>query len=142
MVFLLFAFGQRAVLSKVSRSFRKSEKKIRADSRYATPGTEAGKRYLSVKDRRKGPAPATAKITLPGFCRRVGWPEGEPVFGIHFNGISRAYPVSELKNVLAFTDGYRAVTVNITYHAQENCLTAIDTRTGKPLAVEKHPWLA
>ena len=116
-------------------------KKAHPDSLYAAQCTEARKGYVSVKAMVKGLDFATAKITPPGFSSLVGLPERETVFGIHFNGISRAYPVSELKNVLAFTDYYGAVTVNITYYTKENHLTANDTRTGRPLIVEKHRWL-
>jgi len=89
----------------------------------------------------KGLEFATSRMTPPGFSDLSDLPSRETVFGIHYNGVSKAYPESNLKGMSDFTDTYDFVEVVLNYDAQANYLLATDKGTNKKLIVEKHWWL-
>jgi len=46
-------------------------------------------------------------------------PQRETVLGISFNGVSKAYPLSELNTVSQFTDQFNGKDVDLYYNQQE-----------------------
>ena len=83
----------------------------------------------------------TPKMTPPGFTDLKGLPTRETVFGITYNGISRAYPKSEIEKLTKFKDQYNEKKLNLNYDNSSEYLTAIDAETKEQIIVEKHWWL-
>ncbi|MEQ8995862.1 MAG: DUF3179 domain-containing (seleno)protein [Coleofasciculus sp. B1-GNL1-01] len=83
----------------------------------------------------------TPKVTMPGFADLSGLPQRETVFGISFNGVSKAYPLSELNTISQFTDNFNGKNVELVYDQKENCLAAKEKENNQTLIVEKHWWL-
>ena len=111
------------------------------NSEFAYKCTEARKGYLSRKGMTKGLNFITPKITPPGFTDLKGLPTRETVFGITYNGISRAYPMSEIENLTLFADQLNGKILNLKYDKSSEYLTAIDAETKEQIIVEKHWWL-
>ena len=110
-------------------------------SEFAYRCIEARKGYLSRKGMIKGLNFITPKMTPPGFTDLKGLQTRETVFGISYNGISRAYPKTEIENLTDFTDYYKEKKLNLKYDKSSEYLTAIDPETKKQIIVEKHWWL-
>lgn len=102
---------------------------------------EARKGYLSRKGMIKSLNFITPKMTPPGFTDLKGLPTRETVFGITYNGISRAYPKSEIKNKTIFSDKFDEKKLDLKYDELSEYLTAIDAETREEIIVEKHWWL-
>lgn len=112
-----------------------------SNSEFAYKCVEARKGYLSRKGMIKGLNFITPKITPPGFTDLNGLPTRETVFGITYNGISRAYPKSEIEKSTAFIDQFNEKKLNLYYDKSSGYLTAIDAETKEQIVVEKHWWL-
>lgn len=110
-------------------------------SEFAYKCIEARKGYLSRKGMIKGLNFITPKITPPGFTDLKGLPTRETVFGISYNGISRAYPKTEIENLTTFSDHYYEKKLNLEYDKSSDYLTAIDAERKEQIIVEKHWWL-
>lgn len=102
---------------------------------------EARKGYLSREGMIKALNFVTPKITPPGFTDLKGLPTRATVFGISYNGISRAYPKSEIENLNIFEDHFNDKKIALEYNTSSDYLTAIATETKKQIIVEKHWWL-
>lgn len=111
------------------------------NTEFAFKCIEARKGYLSRKGMIKGLNFITPKITPPGFTDLNDLPIRETVFGITFNGISRAYPKSEIERLTTFIDQYNEKKLSLNYDRSSEYLTAIDTESYKQIIVEKHWWL-
>ena len=111
------------------------------DSQFAYKCMEARKGYLSRKGMTKGLNFITPKITPPGFTNLQGLQIRETVFGITYNGISRAYPMSELENVSIFTDQFNEKELDFEYDKSSEYLSAVDPETNEQIITEKHWWL-
>ncbi|WP_203258842.1 DUF3179 domain-containing (seleno)protein [Hyunsoonleella ulvae] len=111
------------------------------NSEFAYKCIEARKGYSSRGGMLKALNFITPKITPPGFTDLKGLPTRETVFGISYNGISRAYPKSELKNKTIFSDTFDKKKLNLKYDQLSEYLTATDAETKEEIIVEKHWWL-
>lgn len=111
------------------------------NSEFAYNCKEARKGYLSRQGMIKALNFITPKITPPGYTNLIGLPTRETVFGISFNGISRAYPLSEMTGLNAFTDYYNEKELSLFYNESSEYLTANDIETKAQVIVEKHWWL-
>lgn len=116
-------------------------KKTYPESEFANECTEARRGYLTRKTMLKGLEIATTRITPPGFTDLKGLNKRETVFGISFNGIDRAYPVSELKKKSVFIDNFGDRKLSVSYNENANTLTAMTRTDGKKLLTERHWWL-
>lgn len=111
------------------------------DSLFAETCFESRQGILSRKIMLKALNFVTPKVTMPGFVELSGLPQRETVFGISFNGVSKAYPLSELNTVSQFTDNFNGKDVELFYDQQEKSLTANEKENNQTLIVEKHWWL-
>jgi hypothetical protein len=82
----------------------------------------------------------TEHLIAPGKTNLEGLPLRETVFGIELNGVSKAYPVSELKKKSNFADQLGNTEVIITYNPRNNFMIANVTETGKIIPVQSHWW--
>ena len=83
----------------------------------------------------------TPKITVPGFTNLKGLPERETVFGIEYNGISKAYPMTKIMDKYYFEDTYNGKIIDLHYNADANYLSAKVRESETEIVVEKHWWL-
>lgn len=111
------------------------------DTLFATKCKEARKGYLSRELMLKGINFITPKVTVPGYSDLSELPTRETVFGITFNGISKAYPKKEIEELHGFKDKFNNKELNLEYNKSSEYLTAIDIESGKKVIVEKHWWL-
>ena len=111
------------------------------NSEFAYECVEARNGYLSRQVMIKALNFITPKITPPGFTDLKALPTRETVFGISYNGISRAYPKSEIETLNVFIDQFNNKKLQLEYDASSEYLTAIDIETKEQLIVEKHWWL-
>lgn len=131
---------QLELISGENTSFEEWKNK-HTDTLFATKCIEARKGYLTRESMLNGINFITPKVTVPGFSDLSGLPFRETVFGITFNGISKAYPINEVEGLHFFTDQFNNKEVNLEYNKPGEYLTATDIKTGKQLIVEKHWWL-
>jgi len=115
--------------------------KHKPETLFATKCIEARKGYVSRELMLKMINKVTPKILVPGFADLTGLAVRETVFGITFNGVSRAYPISEVENLNFFTDMFNDKKVSLKYNKLSKYLTAIDVETEKQIIIEKHWWL-
>jgi hypothetical protein len=108
---------------------------------YAYRCIEARNGYLSIKSMMKGLETTTTKITPPGFSDISELPPRETVFGIDYNGQSKAYPRTELKGKSVFRDVFGDRNVELFFDEEADYLTAKDADTNTKIIVEKHWWL-
>jgi hypothetical protein len=111
------------------------------DTEYAYKCEEARKAYLSRKTMLKGLESTTSRMTPPGFSDISGLPKRETVFGINFNGISKAYPKSDLNGVTTFSDKFGVKSLELSFDEIAGYLSAKEVETNKSVIVEKHWWL-
>ena len=111
------------------------------NSMYASKCTEARRGFLSREGMMKGLEFATTRMTPPGFTNLSGLPNRETVFGIHYNGISKAYPESELKEITAFVDDFGSIYIELNYDSVGNNLYALEPKSKEKIIVQKHWWL-
>ena len=133
--------GKQLTLLSGENTNWKAWAKKHPNSLYATKCTEARKGYLSIKSMMKPLKFATRKMTPPGFTNLDGLHKRETVFGIHFNGISKAYPANKLVESVEFYDSFDSKTIKLKYDAEAKYLQAINVDDEKQLIVEKHWWL-
>jgi hypothetical protein len=88
------------------------------ESLFVTEATEARFTIIPRKLMLLGIYLVTPKVTMPGLSDLSGLPPRETVFGIKFNGIARAYPVSELKSITEFTDKFGERKVKLSYNSR------------------------
>jgi len=82
----------------------------------------------------------TESLVTPGKTNLEGLPLRETIFGIELNGVSKAYPVTELKKRNNFTDKLGNIDITISYNPQTNFLTVKLTDTGKIIPAQSHWW--
>jgi len=82
----------------------------------------------------------TESLVAPGKTNLVGLPLRETIFGIELNGVSKAYPVADLKKKTHFTDKLGDTSITISYNPQTNFLTATVNDTGKIIPAQSHWW--
>lgn len=133
--------GQNLTLLSGENTTWKSWSQKHPKSEYAYKCTEARKSYLSRKKMLRGLYFITPKITPPGFTDLIGLEKRETVFGITYNGISRAYPQSKIDNLIQFTDVFNERKLELTYDKSATYLSAIDSDSKESIIVEKHWWL-
>lgn len=83
----------------------------------------------------------TSRVSVPGITDLSGLPKRETVFGIAIDGISKAYPISELHLGIQFLDRVANVELLLEYDGDGRYLSAVRNDTGEPIIVEKHWWL-
>ncbi len=110
-------------------------------SMYANKLEEARSGYLSVEKMLKGLELTTTRILPPGFTDISQLPAREIVFGVDFNGVSKAYPRSRLKDGMNFDDNFGDKTVKFHFDKESDYLSATVDGTDKSVIVEKHWWL-
>ena len=108
---------------------------------FAIECKEARIGYLSREKMNELINKATNHITVPGFTKLIGLSKRETIFGINYNGISRAYPKSLLKEMRNFEDNYHGKILNLEYNQSADYLFAKEKETKKDVIVEKHWWL-
>ncbi len=115
---------------------------------FAADCIPARKGYLSREFMLKSMQKMITKILLrsnkafvPGYADLSDLPVREMVFGIHFNGIDRAYPISKLDNITTFIDDFGGQKINCSYNPKSNYLTATEAINNQAIIVEKHWWL-
>ena len=108
---------------------------------FAIECKEARKGYLSREKMNKLINKATYNIIVPGFTDLSDLPERETVFGIQYNGISRAYPKSLLKEMKNFEDNYAGKVLQLKYNQSADYLYAEEKDNSNKIIVEKHWWL-
>lgn len=81
------------------------------------------------------------RVTMPGYSDLSELPEREIVFGIIFNGISRAYPKSALLQKRFFEDQFHNKLISLEYIPEAEYLYARDKITNQRIIIEKHWWL-
>ncbi len=111
------------------------------ESEFAYKCIEARRGYLSRQAMIKGLNFITPKVTPPGFTDLEGLAIRETVFGIDHNGISKAYPKSEIEELTGFSDYLNSEKIELDYNKSGDYLTAVSTETKKQIIVEKHWWL-
>jgi hypothetical protein len=111
------------------------------NSEYALTCTEARQGYVSRKTMRIGLNFITPKVTPPGFTNLAELPTRETVFGISYNGVSRAYVKSDIENMSSFHDYFNDKKIHLHYDASSEYLMASSTDTNEQIIVEKHWWL-
>lgn len=116
-------------------------KKKHPDTEFAIACKEILKGYFTREQMNKLVNKTSYKITLPGYSNLIGLPRRETVFGINYNGISRAYPKSELGNCDSFEDQYLGKTLALEYNKEADYLYAREKKSGNEVIVEKHWWL-
>jgi hypothetical protein len=82
----------------------------------------------------------TESLIAPGKTSLDGLPLRETIFGIALNGLSKAYPVTELKKKTHFTDQLGDTSITITYNPQTNFLTATVSGTKEIIPAQSHWW--
>jgi hypothetical protein len=110
-------------------------------SMYANTLEEARRGYLSVEKMLKGLELTTTRILPPGFTDITQLPAREIVFGVDFNGVSKAYPKSRLKDGINYYDSFGDETVKFRFDKDSDYLSATVDGTDTALIVEKHWWL-
>jgi hypothetical protein len=83
----------------------------------------------------------SSKVGVPGFTDLKGLPKRETVFGITIEGVSKAYPLSELKPGARFSDSVGEIELELFYDGKGEYLSASESSTKKSINVEKHWWL-
>jgi len=111
------------------------------NTEYATKCHEARKGYLTREEMIKGLNYITPKVTPPGFTDLQGLPTRETVFGIDYNGVSKAYALSEIKSMGTFVDFFNGKELKLEYNKRSEYLSAFTMETNRPVIVEKHWWL-
>ena len=83
----------------------------------------------------------TERAMAPGFSD-IGnaLPLRERVFGVTLNGISKAYPLSRLKESPEFLDSVGGTEVRIVYRPETNSIDGVNLADGSPLILESHWW--
>jgi len=82
----------------------------------------------------------TESLVAPGKTNLKGLNLREPIFGIEINGLSKAYPISELKQKTVFSDKLGETELKINYSVETNFITITETKTGKTVPVQSHWW--
>ena len=131
---------QLELISGENTTFEQWKNKY-SDTLFASKCIEARKGYLSREFMLKGINFITPKVTVPGYSNLSELPVRVTVFGITFNGISKAYPKNEIEELHFFKDKFNNKELNLEYNKSSEYLTAIDTESGKQVIVEKHWWL-
>jgi hypothetical protein len=133
--------GHKLVLLSGEKSIWSSWLKKHPQTTYAYRCVEARKGYLSISSMMKGLEKTTTRIIPPGFSDISELPSRETVFGINYNGLSKAYPRTELKGKTVILDSFGDKNVELHYDENADCLSAKDRNTNKKIIVEKHWWL-
>lgn len=111
------------------------------ESEYANKCFESRKGYFSRQGMVKRLNYITPKVTAPGFTDLKGLLIRETIFGISYNGISRAYPESKIKNLIEFHDYFKDEKLDLQYDKSSEYLTARASDSNQQIIVEKHWWL-
>jgi hypothetical protein len=83
----------------------------------------------------------TGAFVGPGKTDLTGLPLREKVWGLHLNGQSKAYPISELKKVTHITDNVGHVDIVIEYNSDTNQISGINKATNERLKFQNRWWL-
>lgn len=67
-------------------------------------------------------------------------PLREKVFGVTVNGVSKAYPLSRLRDSREFRDSVGETPVQIVYQPETNAISGVNLTDGSPLVLESHWW--
>jgi hypothetical protein len=76
----------------------------------------------------------------PGRTELSGLPLREKVWGLELNGISKAYPVSELQKSNGFSDTFGGTEIRISYNPNTNQIDGEITASGEALRFQNHWW--
>lgn len=133
--------GQQLTLLSGENTIWESWLQRHPDTYYATQLTEARKGYMSIKTMMKGLELTTTRITPPGYTDLSGLPLREIVFGVHYNGLAVAYPLSMLKDEKEFMEDFNGQKVKLIFNKKANFLNAVNSETNEKILVEKHWWL-
>ncbi|TVR56550.1 MAG: DUF3179 domain-containing protein [Spirochaetaceae bacterium] len=67
-------------------------------------------------------------------------PLREKVFGVTVNGVSKAYPLSRLRDSREFRDSVGETPVQIVYQPETNAISGVNLSDGSALVLESHWW--
>lgn len=85
---------------------------------------------------------ATERVTAPGHTRLSdALPQRETVFGVRINGEAKAYPLSEVRASVPFTDMVGGVELDVELDEPTGVLRVRRRDGGADPIVEKHWWL-
>lgn len=110
-------------------------------SLFAHKFKEARRGYVSREVMLKGLYFATTRITPPGKTNLKGLPTRETVFGIDYNGIQRAYPISKIIDKKDFEGKFGDKILHLSYDKSGEFLYARENVSDLDIKVEKHWWL-
>ena len=116
-------------------------KKKYNETEFAYEFVEARKGYWTREKMNKLLDKAVNKITMPGFSDLSALPNRETVFGVHYNGVSRAYRKKDLMGERYFEDQYLDKSVLFSYNEEADYLYANEKESEEKVIVEKHWWL-
>jgi hypothetical protein len=68
-------------------------------------------------------------------------PLNEKVWGLEINGISKAYPVAELKKISPINDNIGEIEIEINYNSKTKKIEGKELKSGKPLTFQFHWWI-
>jgi hypothetical protein len=102
--------------------------------------SKAVKDGIFSKERLMKMMKVTESLVAPGKTNLFGLGLRDPIFGIEMNGLSKAYPVSELKKKNKFTDKLGKIELTINYDVQTNFIVIMTTKTQILLSVQSHWW--
>ncbi len=108
---------------------------------YAYSFKESRKGFISKKIMLKGLNFATKKITPPGKTKLIGLPPREVVFGIDYNNIQRAYPLTVIAEKDVFKDIFGSKVLILKFDKYGEFLFAKEAESGNAIKVEMHWWL-
>jgi hypothetical protein len=131
---------QLELLSGENTSWESWEEK-HPQSEYASQFTEARAGLMSREKMLAALKTVSSKVGVPGFTDLKGLPKRETVFGITIEGVSKAYPLSELKPGARFSDSVGEIELELFYDGKGEYLSASESSTKKSINVEKHWWL-
>jgi len=83
----------------------------------------------------------TGTLVGPGKTDLTGLPLREKVWGLQLTGLSKAYPISELKTVTEITDNLGNVDIVIKYNPDTNQIVGVNRTTNERLIFQYRWWL-
>lgn len=116
-------------------------KKKHPETEFGFEFIEARKGYWSREKMNQLLDKTVTKITMPGFSDLSELPNRETVFGVHYNGVSRAYRKKDLLQKARFEDQFLEKIIVFYYNDEADYLYAHEKETTEKVIVEKHWWL-
>lgn len=110
------------------------------DTFIAQEGTNIKKSFVPNKRFMKVINKVTATFIAPGITDLTGLAEREKIWGLEYNGINKAYPISELKRIKQIIDKVGDSEIEITYNPENNQIIGKNLETNEKLKFQNHWW--